>query len=261
MILSLRVLTNYINPNNYTLDTQFRFVQGGAPTLVFQLIDSSKDTDQELINPPGRRYIPQNGPTNRSSFNGLNAVTANLTAQSNIITIALLPVGASWNTVPQPGDTLTIPLGSVFAGTANANVGSYTILSSTNNSLTAIQLPVVSTPPVSLANVIFSATPSNDLVDTAYNALLQVQISNINVGNVLSRFASQIAPQVDPSLWALQLFPADPIVGGTSDVYLTLNEQGTVNFGTVRGVLQVTPTQTPFAQVSISQGTGALTTF
>ena len=261
MLLSLRVLANYINPNTFNYDTQFRFVQGGAPTLVFQIIDASLDTGSQGINPPGRRYIPQKGPTNRSAFNGLAAITASLTVTNNVITIALTAVGAVWNTIPQPGDTLSIPTGSVFAGAGNANVGSYTILTSSLNTLTAIQLPVLSTVPVALPVVTFSATPSNDLVDTTYNALLQVQISNVNVGNIISRFAYQVAPQIDPSIWALQLFPADPLVGGTSDIYLTLNEQGVVNFGTARGVLQITPTQNNFAQVSLSQGTGTLTTF
>src|ERR1700677_3100925 len=247
MILGLKPFVNYQNPNNYQEKTQFVFSVATAPSLVFQLIDTTKDTS---FNPPGRRYVPSLAPTNRSSFNGLNGSSIGLIAQNNIITVSLLGTAASWNAVPQPGDTLNIPSTSVLAGAANANVGNYTILTSTNSSFTAIQLPVASVPPVSVPSTMLSSTVSNDLNDTFNGAILQIQISDINVANIISRWCYQACPNIDPSIWVLQLFPSDPIHPGTKDLYLSLNEGGVLNEGVVRGVLQVELSKTSMVNVS-----------
>ncbi|MDE2425690.1 MAG: hypothetical protein KGO96_07270 [Elusimicrobia bacterium] len=242
----------------------FRFTQGDTLNLTFRLIDDSRDRFDQGFNPPGRVYFPQSGLSNRNIVAGLSGNALSLTvaaSPTNVITISFIPPStATWNAVPQAGDLLNIPSGSVLAGAGNANVGNYTVLSSTNTTVTAVKTPFT-TLPVNVATATLTATVANDLVDSSYSAILQVQISNTNLANIISRWAFQPNPGVDPSIWQLPIYATDPIAGGTSDLYLMLIEGTTVTSGTTRGVLSVSPTTNNFASVAINAGTGAVTNF
>lgn len=63
MLLSCRILENYVNVNNFEFATEAKFTEGDATDVYFQLIDKSRDRANEGVNPPGRRYIPESGAT------------------------------------------------------------------------------------------------------------------------------------------------------------------------------------------------------
>lgn len=234
--------------------------------LVFRLIDLAVDTADQGYNPQGRTYLPVYGTTDRmivSTFTS-SSVTAYATASGNSLTIGLTQ-NLAWSTVPQAGDLLTIPSGSVFAGAGNANVGNYTVISATNTTITASNIPNLVSP-VSVGTptspIYFSTVPSNDIKDFSYSAVLSCSIFNVNNAMNIVRFANQLAPQIDPSLWGLQIFPGDgPSLAGTNDLYITLYEGTKVTQGYAKSVLSVQPITTAFGNVPINSGSGAIYTF
>jgi hypothetical protein len=55
MLLGIRFLDNYVNPNVYQTPSDYlSFTEGDTKTIVFQLIDKSNDVSNI---PPGRTYI------------------------------------------------------------------------------------------------------------------------------------------------------------------------------------------------------------
>lgn len=107
--------------------------------------------------------------------NPLNAGPATIALQANPggagVKVIELTHSTSWATSPVAGDTLMIPVGSVIAGTGNANVGAYVITSVTTTTLLATKLsdvgivgasPSVVTNPVTVTSVAVSVIPADD---------------------------------------------------------------------------------------------------
>jgi hypothetical protein len=267
MLLSIRPITQFVSVNQYYVqETTFKFRSGDAPLLVFRLIDLSVDTAAQNYNPQGRPYFPIFGLTDRmivSTFMS-SGVTAYAVASGNSLTISLTQ-DLAWSTVPQAGDQLTIPSGSVFAGTGNANVGNYIVVSATSTTITGSTI-VNTTAPVNVGTpsspITFSATPSNDIQDFSYSSVLSCSIMNVQNNLNIVRFANQLAPQIDPSIWGLQIFPGDGTsLAGTNDLYITLYQGQLVTQGYAKSVISVQPVTTAFANVPLNQGYGSISSF
>ena len=263
MLLSLRPFINFTNSNVYNYTTTFKFRSGDAPTLYFRLIDLALDTADQGFNPQGRPYLPVFGPTDRmivSTF-ASSGVTLYATASGNTLTITLTQ-NLNWSTVPQPGDLLVIPSGSVLSGAGNANVQSYTVLSATNTTITACTISNAIAP-VSIgaatSPITFSATPSNDIQDSSYGAILAASIMNVNNGNNIVRWCNQPFPQIDPSIWSLQIYGVDgPALVGTNDMYLTLYQGINITQGYAKSVLSIQPVTTAIGNVPLNSGYGSI---
>ncbi len=63
MLLSARILENYVNNNTFEYATEARWTEGDAVTVYIQLIDLAKDRREHGFNPSGRRYVPATGAT------------------------------------------------------------------------------------------------------------------------------------------------------------------------------------------------------
>lgn len=263
MKLSIRPLDQVTSPNNYITTSVFTMEQGNAPLLVFRLVDLSLDTNSQNFNPGGRIFFPLFGQTDRGIVSTFAPSTPQVYAVSSGNTLTIVLTTVTWSSVPQPGDLLTIPTGSILAGTGNANVGNYTVLSATNTTITASTISN-SVPPVNVGTagtpVSFSATPPNDIKDFSYSSILSCTIVNVNTQMTISRWANQLFPQVDPSIWGLQIYPSDALaLGGMNNISLYLNMQGYAIYGEAKNVLQVQPvltTMSPQIPSSLNTPTG-----
>ncbi len=63
MLLSARILENYVNANTFDYATEACWTEGDAVEVYFQLVDMSKDRGSLGFNPSGRRYMPADGAT------------------------------------------------------------------------------------------------------------------------------------------------------------------------------------------------------
>lgn len=63
MLLSCRILENYVNVNSFEYATEATFTQGDATDVYVQLIDASLDRESQGFYPGGRRYVPATGAT------------------------------------------------------------------------------------------------------------------------------------------------------------------------------------------------------
>jgi len=85
---------------------------------------------------------------------------------------------------------------------------------------------------------------------------------NVNNGLNIIRFANQLYPQIDPTLWGLQIFPGDgPSLSGTNDLYVTLYEGSRVTQGYAKSIISAQPVTTSQAQVQLNTGLGSISTF
>lgn len=78
---------------------------------------------------------------------------------------------------------------------------------------------------VNLPNQGFS--PSGLRYIPAVGSTLQVTLTNIDNSVQVTRFATQMFPTQDASIWCVQIFPTDTIAG-TCDLILRLNENGVI---------------------------------
>lgn len=263
MLLSLRPLIQLSSPNDYITAPVFQQVQGNSPLLTFRLVDLSLDTSSQNFNPAGRPYFPVFGTTDRMIVGTFAPLTNTFYVVASGNTIVIVLTTGQWSSVPQPGDLLTIPNGSVMAGAGNANVGNYTVLSATDTTIAASTI-VNTIPPVSVGtptgNVTFSANPPGDIQDFSYSSILNCTIINVNTQMTISRWANQVYPQIDPSIWSLQIYPSDALaLGGLNNISLYLNQQGYAIYGEARNVLQIQPilqTMAPQIPSTLNQNTG-----
>ena len=80
--------------------------------------------------------VSASGGTNRNAI----AVAGTLAVALNGSNSVTITRSVAWTNTPTVGDTLYIPVGSVIAGAANANVGSYVITARTTTTITATKL-------------------------------------------------------------------------------------------------------------------------
>lgn len=71
-------------------------------------------------------------------------------------------------------------------------------------------------------------------------ASLSVTFDNVDSAKVVTRAASQPFPDLDPSIWAVQVQPTDKI-RGTCNFRLQLSEGGVIKRGLVKGGVLVSP--------------------
>ena len=98
--------------------------------------------------------------------------------------------------------------------------------------------------------------------NNAFSSVLSCSIFNVNNAMNIVRFANQLAPQINPTIWELQIFPGDgPSLAGTNDLYLTLYQGSLVTQGYAKSVISVQPITTAFGNVPLNAGSGSITTF
>jgi len=141
------------------------------------------------------------GLANLNAVGGVDRVITSGLSIANSVAVAVvsgqnvtitLTAPAVWGASPQVGDTVRIPLGSVIAGVANANVGWYLVTASSNTA-TLAQISakkITAGAPVAVSAVAFSATPASDIVDYSY-----MRIDNMSGRNrdILSALVGQSA--------------------------------------------------------------------
>ena len=72
MKLSARPLIDVQNVNDYIPSTQVEYTVGDAHTFYFQLIDLEKNLAAHGWNPPGMRYVPEEGASVAVTFTNID---------------------------------------------------------------------------------------------------------------------------------------------------------------------------------------------
>jgi hypothetical protein len=162
-------------------------INGGASEVLAISANTSPSSLASAIT--GMAGLNAVGGVDRGILAGLSGVQIQLQVTSTPTVAISLASPSIFSALPQAGDTINIPTGSVLAGTGNANVGWYLVLSSSNvagaASISAIKIGGA---PVAVAPAAISGTPANDLVNYS-----PIQINNMTGAdrNILSGLVGQ----------------------------------------------------------------------
>lgn len=128
MLLSARMLNAVANVNTFEYVSAVEFTEGDAPSIYFQLVDSSLD---KLLRPTGRRYMPASGAVLQCVINNIGQFDPN--KDTTITRFATQPFAGDpsiWKLVLLPTDAvrgtcsiqLTLTEGSVVTRGLASNV-------------------------------------------------------------------------------------------------------------------------------------------
>lgn len=206
--------TSYV-PSSSSASLKVR-VNGGAEQTLSIPADTSPSSLSSSIT--GLSNLNAVGGVDRSSLSSLtgqNIEVEVVSGQNVNIKLATPNIFAG---SPAAGDTVRIPLGSVIAGAADANVGWYLVTSVTNITTGAFlsAKKITTGAPVTVAPVAISATPANDMLDYSYMRIDNMSGTNRNILTGLigqNITISVVSSALTATLAAGQVFASTPRSG------------------------------------------------